>query len=287
MLGHVIHVFLYISLVVAIIYVGFGLTLCVMQSKLLYYPVREVVYTPEELGLEFEDVIFEASDGVKLSGWYIPAPDAKFTVLFFHGNGGNITHRLDSINFFCNLGVNVFIFDYRGYGQSQGKTTEQGTYDDAMAAYNWLREKKKIEPENIIMFGRSLGGSVAAWLGARVEANSVVIESGLTSFVDMGKKFYWYMPVKLFARYSYRTIDYVKDLKCPVMFIHSRDDEIVPFEFGQQLYSAANEPKEFVEISGGHNDGFLISAEIYKNAWRNWLKFLEQRQQEAEQHQAF
>lgn len=283
---NILHIIFYIWLLFTIIYGGFGLTLFLMQSKLLYYPVKSVVYTPEELGLEFEEVILETSDDVKISGWYIPAPDAKFTILFCHGNGGNIMHRLDSINLFYNLGVNCFIFDYRGYGKSGGKTTEQGTYDDATAAYNWLREKKEIEPENIIIFGRSLGGSIAAWLGAKVPSNSVVIESTFTSYVDIGRKFYWYMPVRFFARYSYRTIDYVKDIKCPVMFIHSRDDELMPYEFARQLYAEANEPKEFVEINGGHNDGFLVSAETYKEAWRKWLKFLEQRQREAEQHRA-
>ncbi len=155
-----------------------------------------------------------------------------------------------------------------------------------MTAYKWLTEEKKISPDDIIIFGRSLGGSIAAQLATKVKAGALIIESTFTSYIDIGKKFYPYMPVCWFARFSYRTIDYVKDVRCPVMFIHSRNDEIVPFEFGLELYEAANEPKEFVEIFGSHNDGFLISGEIYKKAWTKWLRFLKEYETQARQHRA-
>jgi len=261
-------------LLVTIAYVCFGMILFAMQSKFLYYPIKNISITPQEIGIGFEDVFFTTADNVKLNGWYIPAKNAQFTILFCHGNGGNIMHRLDNIQLLNNLGVNCFIFDYRGYGKSAGKVTEAGTYLDAKAAYNWLINEKKIDPQRIILFGRSLGGSIAAQLAANVETVALVLESTFTSYVDMGKKFYWYMPVKYFARYKYRTIDYVKDVNVPVLVIHSPDDELVPFEFGRLLYQAANEPKEFVEISGGHNDGFLTSGQTYTNAWQNWLQFL-------------
>lgn len=280
MLEHVTHVFLYISIVVAIIYIGFGLTLCMMQPRLTYYPEKKVSLTPETLGIAFEDVTLNAADGLSISGWYVQAADANdsFTVLLCHGNGGNIMHRLSNIELFYNLGINCLIFDYRGYGKSEGKPDEQGTYDDAMAAYNWLIETKRTEPSNIIIYGQSLGGSVAAWLAARVQSRSLVLEGTFTSYLDMAKKFYWYMPVRFFARYKYNTIEYVTDVHCPVLVIHSKDDEIVPFKFGQRIYEAANKPKEFVEMNGGHNNGFLISAEKYKEAWRKWLKYLKERQ---------
>lgn len=270
-------ILLWACLLFTVLYVGFGLILYLLQSKLLYCPVRKVCYSPEELGLRFEEVTLTTCDGVKLNGWYIPAPKAKFTVLFLHGNGGNIMHRLDSIQLFYSLGLNCFIFDYQGYGKSTGKPTEQGTYLDATAAYEWLTKEKEIKPRDIVIFGRSLGGSIATELASKVEAGSLVLESTFTSYVAMGKKFYWYMPVKWFARYQYNTLEYIKDVKCPVMIIHSPDDEIIPFEFGRQLYIAANEPKKFVEISGGHNDGFLVSAELYNGEWLNWLEFIEKR----------
>ncbi len=254
-----------------------GVILYYMQPAFMYTPVRDVPYSPDELGLDFEQVTFRTSDRLHLSGWFIPAPGAEFTVLFCHGNGGNMMHRLDSINIFYNLGVNCFIFDYRGYGNSDGKPTEQGTYIDVRAACRWLTKKKGIPRDKVIVFGRSLGGSIAAYLASKVKVRALVIESTFTSYVDIGRKFYPYMPVRWFARFSYRTIDYIKKVRCPVLVIHSRSDEVVPFEFGLELYETADEPKEFVEIFGGHNDGFLVSNEIYRNAWTKWLNSLKGR----------
>ena len=265
---------LFILVVLFVAYSVMGWTLYFMQPKFVYKPLRQVSYTPEELDIDFEDVIFETADGLQLAGWYMPAKESGYTVLFCHGNGGNIMHRLDTINIFYNLGINCFVFDYRGYGDSEGEPTEEGTYMDAYAAYKWLTENKRIPAEEIIIFGRSIGASIAAQLAGRVRAKALVLESAFTSYVDIGKTFYPYMPVRWFARFKYNTIGYVKNVHYPVMIIHSRDDNTVPFEFGMRLYHAANEPKEFVEISGSHNDGFLASGEIYKDVWINWLKFL-------------
>ena len=266
--------FLEILVVIFIAYSVCGWTLYFMQPTFLYKPVRQVSYTPAELGLEFEKVILKTADDLKLQAWYIPADISAPTVLFCHGNGGNITHRLDTVNIFYNLGLNCLVFDYRGYGNSEGKISEEGTYLDAAAAFEWLTNEKKISPEEIILFGRSLGGSIAAQLATRVDCMGLVVESAFTSYADIGSKFYPYMPVRWFARYGYKTIDYIRDVDCPVMIIHSRNDEIAPFEFGLKLYEASNPPNEFVEIFGGHNDAFLVSAEIYKKAWKKWIKFL-------------
>ena len=271
--------------VLLIAYLGLAVILYFMQSRFLYQPMRQVPYTPADLGLAFEKVVLTTQDGLKLTGWFIPArkpvhgardPGHEMTILFCHGNGGNMAHRLDSINIFQDLGLNCFIFDYRGYGASQGKPDEQGTYLDAAAAYHWLLQQKKIPPQKIIFFGRSLGGSIAANLAASVKAAGLVVESAFTSYADIGKKFYPYMPVRFFASFNYDTVDFIKQVHCPVMLIYSRDDEIMPFEFGLRLYEAANEPKEFVEIYGSHNDSFLNSGESYRHAWTDWLKFLKE-----------
>jgi hypothetical protein len=289
---------IYFAVLLFIAYLGWGVTLYIMQPKLLYFPVRQMPYTPAEVGLEFENIIFKSADGLRLNGWYVPAPletqreksltglvqagdsfptgpaeNSQLTILFCYGNGGNMMHCLDSIDIFHDLGLNCFIFDYRGYGNSQGKPGEEGTYLDAEAAYKWLTEEKKISPDNIIAFGRSLGGSIAAHLAAKSKVGALVIESTFTSYVDIGRKFYPYMPVRWFARFSYNTVQYIKEVLCPVVLIYSRDDEVVPFEFGLELYEAANEPKKFVEIFGGHNDGFLVSGEIYKNAWKSLKEY--------------
>jgi len=263
-----------IFIIVMVAYSMLAIMLYYMQPRFLYCPLKQVSYTPEELGLEYEDVTFKAADKTKLNGWFVPADNAEFTILFCHGNGGNIMHRLDSISLFHNLGVNVFIFDYRGYGNSEGTPSEEGTYMDVRAARRYLARRKKIPHDNIIIFGRSLGGSIAAYLATRIKARALVIESSFTSYADIGKKFYPYMPVHWFAKFNYPTIDYIKKVHCPVMIIHSRTDEVIPFEFGLELYEATNEPKEFIEIQGGHNDGFLISGELYKKAWSQWINKL-------------
>jgi fermentation-respiration switch protein FrsA (DUF1100 family) len=281
-----VSVLIYIAVVLFIAYWIWGVILYIMQPKFLYSPLREVVYTPADLELGYENVVFKSRDGLELTGWYIPAAGTEFTILFCHANGGNMMHRLDSINIFHNLGLSCFIFDYRGYGNSQGKPSEEGTYLDAETAYNWLIEEKKIPPEKIIIFGRSLGGSIAAKLASKVKAGALIVESAFTSYADIGKKFYPYMPVRWCARFSYRTIDFIRDVRCPVMFIYSKNDEVVPFEFGLELYEAANKPKEFIEIFGSHNDGFLVSGETYKEAWTKWIKFVKQYQRQTSRQQA-
>ena len=263
-----------VILVILITYSILGWSLYFMQPAFLYSPVKDVSYSPGDIGLPYEKVSFVTADELKLAAWFIPAKNAEFTVLFCHGNGGNMMHRLDTINILNELGLNCFIFDYRGYGSSEGKPSEKGTYLDAESAWNWLRQTQKIDPDKIILFGRSLGGSIAANLADNVNARGLIIESAFTSYVDIGKKFYPYMPVRLFAAFSYNTIDYIDQVTCPVMIIHSRGDEVIPFEFGLQLYDAASEPKQFMEIFGSHNDGFLSSGEIYKQGWTQWLDFL-------------
>jgi len=265
---------LYPVVILIVLYAGWGLTLMFLQPRLLYRPIRDVAFTPADVNLDYEDVAFESSDGVRLTGWYIPAPRARFTVLFCHGNGGNMMHSLDTLSLFHGFGVNCFIFDYRGYGASEGRPSERGTYRDVKAAYNWLVRHKQIPSERIIVFGRSLGGSIATHLAARTPVAALVVESAFTSYPDIGARLYPYLPVRLFSWFGYNTLARIRRVRCPVMVIHSRDDRMIPFEFGRRLFEAAGEPKRFVEISGSHNDGFLLSGDIYKDAWSAWLDFV-------------
>ena len=258
----------------AVAYIGLALILYYMQSNFVYCPIREVPYTPAELGLSFEQVNFKTGDRLRLHGWFVPAQNAEFTVLYCHGNGGNMMYFLDTVNLHNSLGLNCFIFDYRGYGSSQGRPSENGTYLDVRAAYRWLTKKKGVPPQRIIIFGWSLGASVAAYLAGKSRSAGLVLEGAFTSYADIGSRYYPYMPVRLFARFNYPTIDYIRRITCPVLVMHSRDDETVPFEFGLELYDAANEPKEFVDLRGAHNEAFMISRETYKKTWTKWLKFL-------------
>lgn len=279
-------VLLYLGGLAATVYVVAGLALYFMQPRLLYRPTRDVASTPVERDLDFEDVLFKSTDGVALHGWYVPAPKAPFTVLFCHGNGGNISHRLDSVELFHSLGLSCFAFDYRGYGRSEGRPTEEGTYRDAQAAYDWLTQTRQVPVEQIVLLGRSLGGSVAAHLAGRVTARGLVIESAFTSYPDIGARFYPYMPVRRLARYQYDTMAHLVKVRCPVMVMHSPDDRLVPFEFGRQLFEAAPEPKQFVRLAGDHNDGFLVSGASYTEAWTRWLNLPADGRHEGAVHEA-
>ncbi len=258
-----------IILIIVALYVGVTAILYVLQERLLYFPTRRLIATPNTVGLIYEDVRFEATDGTQVSGWFIPASadgqDSERTLLFFHGNAGNISHRLDSIEQFHRLGLNVFIIDYRGYGQSGGRwTTEAGTYLDAEAAWRYLTEDRQISPEQIIIFGRSLGGGVAAGLAAEHPPRVLILESTFTSVPDMAARQFPVFPVRLLSRIDYNTRARVQKIDAPLLIIHSPADEVIPYSHGQALFEAAPAPKQFLEISGGHNDGFIVSAGRYE-----------------------
>jgi pimeloyl-ACP methyl ester carboxylesterase len=268
-----------ILLIIFISYSILGWTIYFLQPRFMYRPVAEVLYNPGDINLIYEKVSLKTADGLKISAWFVPCVNARKTVLFCHGNGGNMSHRLDTINLLNEMGLNCLLFDYRGYGDSQGKPSEEGTYCDAEAAWDWLTAMKGIKPHNIVIFGRSMGGAIASHLAGKVHPAALVVESSFTSYVDLGKKIYPYLPVKQFASFDYNTLEYIKKVTCPTLVMHSKADEIIPYEFAPILFQAASEPKEFVEIFGIHNNGFLFSGEIYTQAWGNWIDSIESRQQ--------
>jgi fermentation-respiration switch protein FrsA (DUF1100 family) len=272
--GKIMSVFITIFAIIAAVYIGLSVLLFLMQSRILYQPMRGYDYTPADYGLDYEKVSLSAPDGVTLAGWFVPAEGAERTVLFCHGNAGNISHRLDTLQMFHQLGLNCLIVDYRGYGDSTGKPTEIGTKIDMLAGFQWLLEEKGTRPEAIILFGRSLGGSVAAMIAKDVNPAGLVIESCFTSFDDVGAHYYPWLPVRLFSRFDYNTLEAVKQVRCPVLVIHSPGDEIIPYKFGQQIFAAANEPKQFADLAGTHNEGFFDNDDLYKQIWRNWLEQL-------------
>jgi len=242
------------------------------QAKMLYFPTRQIEATPANINLPFDEITLQTADGVHISAWFIPAPQAKGFLIFCHGNAGNISHRLDSIRLFHEMNLSVLIFDYRGYGRSEGEPTEKGTYLDAEAAYDFLVKVKGVAPYRIIVFGRSLGSAVAAELAMRRDAGALIIESGFTSVPDLGRIFFPHMPVKFISRFHYATIDKVGRLHLPKLFIHSPDDEIVPYVQGRKLFETACEPKEFLIIRGDHNGGFLMSGDSYLHGIEKFLE---------------
>lgn len=251
--------------VAAAAYGALALMLFVTQASLVFYPEtgRELIATPARLDLPYEDLRLDTADGVSLHAWFVPAAQARGTVLFLHGNAGNISHRLDSIQMFHALGYSTLIFDYRGYGNSGGKPDEEGTYRDAAAAWRYLSEYKQLPACRIALFGESMGGAVAAQLASREKPAALVIASGFTSVPDMAQQLYPWLPARWLARIRYDTRSYLKNVRAPVLIAHSPEDEIVPYAHGQALYEAAAPPKQFLELAGGHNDGFIFMREAW------------------------
>lgn len=257
-------------------YGGLVLLLYLYQPHLVFLPEvdREVTATPRNAGLAYEDIHLMTADGVDLHGWYIPAEQPRGTVLFLHGNAGNISHRLDSLEMFHRLGYSTLIFDYRGYGNSGGKPTEQGTYRDAETAWSYLTEQRHTPGCRIVLFGESLGGAVASWLAAasREQPAALVIASGFTSVPELGQQLYPYLPVKLVANIRYNTRENLRAVTAPVLIAHSPQDDIIPFEHGRALYAAANPPKQFLDLAGGHNDGYIFMRAAWVKALGDFLE---------------
>jgi len=252
-----------IALACLIFYTGMLLLVYFLQDRLLYFPFKDMETTPAVIRLPFEEVNITTSDSEKITAWWIPAQNERGVLLFCHGNAGNISHRLDTIDIFNRLGLSVLIFDYRGYGKSTGRPSEDGTYRDAEAAWRYLVEVQKKKPDKIILFGESLGGAVAAEIASRYKAGGLIIMSSFTSIPELAGRLYPFLPVKLLSKFRYSTIDKIGAITAPKLIIHSPDDEIIPFEQGRTLYEKAAEPKQFLQIQGGHNEGFLASGNLY------------------------
>lgn len=244
-----------------------GLVLCVrfIESTSLFYPTRDLLYNPHDFGLNFEDIYFSTQDGSKLNGWYVPADKSRATVLFFHGNAGNIGDRMGKIQLFHNLNLNVFIFDYRGYGKSAGKPTEKGMYEDALAAYDHLIARQDTAKDKIVLYGASLGGTAAIDLATKRKVRGLILDSTFTNAQDMARRIYPFIP-SFMLTLQLDSLSKVKNLTVPKLFIHSVDDEMVPYDLGKKLYESAALPKEFVSIQGSHNDGHVYDEEKFVGA---------------------
>jgi len=246
--------------------------LYVFQSRLVYFPPRTISVTPAEMGLKYEEVTLETSDGVKLSAWYVPAPEAVGAVMICHGNAENLSDGVPRLRAFHRLGLSVLLFDYRGYGSSEGSPDEEGTYLDARAAWDHLVDTRGFAPERITVLGCSLGGGVASWLATQVPPRALVLESTFTSIPDLASRWFFFLPIRQICRFSYDTRSRLPRITCPVLIVHSHDDALVPFSHGEQLHAAAVGPKQFLPIHGGHADGFLTSGRTYEEGLAAFLR---------------
>jgi fermentation-respiration switch protein FrsA (DUF1100 family) len=250
-----------------------GGVLLLFEKRLIYFPMRAFDATPRGLGLKFEDVTLRADDGVRLHAWYLPVEGSRLTLLVCHGNAGNISHRLDrALLLQSRLKLESLLFDYRGYGQSEGSPDEEGTYRDARAAWRWL-VARGVAPGRIVVFGESLGSAVALQLALEVEARALVLESPFASVPEMARAVYPFLPVWPFVRTRYDNVGKAPGLKLPLLVLHGDRDEVVPFAQGRRVFDAAPEPKRFYAIPGAsHNDTYYVGGEAY---WRALGEFLD------------
>ena len=250
-----------------------------LERYVIFTPNRAIEATPQSEGLAFEDVWFSTSDGVRLHGWLVPAPGADFTLLWFHGNMGNIGHCLNNLKYLHrSLGVNLFIFDYRGYGRSEGRIgdlSEEATYRDADGAVACLRRRQDVSRTTLVYFGQSLGAAVAVDLARRQPAAGLVLETPFTCIRDMARVIAPYWPFPSLLQTKYDSLRKIQEVRVPLLILHGDRDEWVPYEQGRRLFDAANEPKTLYTIPGAHhNDTYVVGGEPYFEAWAGFLRTL-------------
>jgi len=264
---------LFLVLSLAAVLLAPSITEGALEQRYIYFPDRQLVATPAAVGLDYEEVRFQAADGTPLHGWYIPGQAGRPAVVFCHGNAGNISHRLESLRLLHGLGLSVFLFDFRGYGRSTGTPSEEGTYSDARGALAWLRQRGW-KPGQLIYFGESLGAAVAVDLALEHPPAGLVLEAPFTSIAAMGRHHYFllYSLIGWLLDARYDNLAKIGKIRSPLLIIQGAADSIVPPAMAGRLYEAAAGPKTLRLIPGaGHNDLILVGRAEWLTAWREFL----------------
>ena len=246
------------------------------EKGVIFFPLQELEGTPRDFGLEYENVFFPAADGIRLHGWFVPSSDpaGKTTLLWFHGNAGNISHRLENIALLHHhLNISIFIFDYREFGLSAGRISKAGTYLDARGAWNYLVMGRRIKPTDILLFGRSLGTALTVDLACSEPCLGAVLEAAFTSSQDMLKRYFFGAIPPELSQSAYDNIGKIDLIQAPLLFIHGEYDEAIPLEMAQRLYRSARSPKQFYLVPGsGHNDTYVVGGAEYFRQWQVFLQ---------------
>ena len=243
----------------------------IFQSRLLFMPLSGIIQTPESAGLFAEDVWIETADGVRIHGWYFPHEESEWIVVLSHGNAGNISGRIAIAETLLKSGAAVLMYDYRGYGKSEGRPSESGFYKDIDAVIGYLSDEREYPKQKIVMYGRSIGAAVAAYAAANYDLGGVVLDSAFINLKRMVREVYPFVPTYL-AKYDFPTDEYILQLNgIPVMIMHSPGDEIIGFHHGEYLFELAPEPKRFIQLRGGHNDNFFLSRDVIEQSWTDFL----------------
>jgi fermentation-respiration switch protein FrsA (DUF1100 family) len=259
------------GVIVLIIFSSLYLLVRYLEKHSIFYPSSFIEVKPDRMGLPYEDLMITTEDGVRINGWLIKTAKAKSTLLFFHGNAGNIGDRLTKLRFFHDAGIQVLIVDYRGYGKSEGVPTEQGVYKDGRAAFDYLKDRADLKGIPVVVYGGSLGGAVAVDLATHRPVEGLIIDSSFPSAPAMSRLMYPMIPT-FFLAVKFDSLHKVKDLTMPKLFMHSKDDRVIPLRLGHQLFDAAPQPKEFVELVGGHNDAHIECKELFLGSIQSFLK---------------
>ncbi len=261
-----LRVFLSIAFAIVLI----ALYIKYIESKSVFFPAKNIESYPHDIGISFEDVYVTTADNIRLNGWFVPSESTTYTILFLHGNGGNISHRLEKLKMLLDCKTNVFLVDYRGYGKSEGHPSERKVYSDAQTFYDYLIQEKHTPPDKIIIYGESLGTAVAIDVASRNRIKGIILEGAFSSGKDMARKIYPFIP-RFFFSNIFDSMSKIKKVKAKKLFIHSKNDEIVPYDLARKLYENALQPKIFVDIIGGHNTAFIDSQDKYISSIKEFI----------------
>ena len=253
------------------LFLGLFLVVRYLEGTAIFFPSKQITLTPDRVGLAFEDLYLTTPDGININAWLLKNTAAKATLIYAHGNAGAMSDRLMKIKYFHDLGLNVIVFDYRGFGKSQGKPNEQGVYLDALTVFDYLKTRGEFNKIPVIAYGASMGGVVAVDLATKRPVDILVVDSSITSGLEVARRLYPYLPSFLIT-IRFDSLTKVKTLSIPKLFIHSPQDKGIAYEMGRRLYEAAQAPKEFIKSSGGHDEIQIVSDHATSQAFTQYLK---------------
>lgn len=248
--------------------------MAIFQNHLIFHPSSRMIDSPDRLDMPWSEHWIETSDGIRLHGWMIGEPDDKPVVVYSHGNAGNISGRVDIARQIANQGAAVFMYDYRGYGQSEGSPDEKGIYTDGTAVMEYVQNRLGISPGRVVYYGRSLGGTVAARQASEFGGAGLVLDAAFINGKEIASDIYPFIP-RFLVRVEFPVDRYLRESDVgKVMIMHARTDRIIGFHHGEKLHEIASENNEstFVELDGTHNNSFNSSREIYNQSWKNFLE---------------